>query len=691
MSSPDEPALLPADRITTAARRPGISDVARGFRLFLGREVESVAVAGVHIAGAPDHWDLVEAIWGSPEARHRRLAESLRDVRSVHDLVSPVANASGQQLDELYHAACDRWRKHGLGRYHQALTREMPRYSDRSVRWSLEPTLDRGSAEWNSLLRFLDRRGWRGGSEVAVTVLGVEAYRMLGAGQSVASALVAIELLEGDVARGRHAEQIAQVRAARFLHLAESRDGLPPTDLFYSVSALQYAPPPVILDALRQCLSSVKAGGWAVFQLPSHLHSYGFDATTYLSSEEEGVRKDLHCVAQADVLALLADEGFRIHEVIPDERVSVFGVSYTYVARRGPAPSDRNDRPGASVCPNPDTAGCIDTGDRVTAETIVQLLYRSLLGRAADAEGLAHYAGMMREGALDSHTLTSILVQSPEYRQSMDARHVLTGHFEIDAAGCRLAVPATPAIAHAGEPWVLPYYLDHCRPGSAVLDLGARIGIFSLPAAQRVQAAGRVYASETNSRDFAFLAHNTALNRLVNVELLQIASPDVGSVAPGVAATGPENDGVVSTLSIDCLGLLLRKIDLLRVSAAAINDGSLEGAIRRISDDLPTVFLEYAPPIHDAKFELHALQFLNFCIALGYRVEVLHRRQPRQFVEGNQIIATVKQAWKVHAHAGDTHLDLCLRPPVQCQVIALADGALPKLGSAGHFIMEWYI
>ncbi|MGI9376337.1 MAG: DUF4214 domain-containing protein [Tsuneonella suprasediminis] len=649
--------------MTAAARRPGISDVARGFRLFLGRELESVAVAGVHIAGAPDLWDLVEAIWGSPEARHRRLAESLRDVRSVHDLVSPVANVSGQQLDELYHAACDRWRKHGLGRYHHALTREMPRFSDRSVRWSMEQALGRGKAEWSSLLGFLDRRGWRGGSEVTVTVLGVEAYRMLGADRSVAPALAAVELLEADVARGHHAEQIAQVQAARFLHLAECRDGLPPTDLFYSVSALQYAPPPVILDALRQCLSSVKAEGWAVFQLPSHLHGYSFDTAAYLSPEDESAWKELHCVCQTEVLALLVDEGFSILEVIPDERISVFGVSYTYVARRGSATSDRNNPLGTSVHPNPGPASSDDARDHAPVDAIVQLLYRSVLGREADAEGLAHYAGMMQEGSLNSHTLTSILVQSPEYRQRTDAGHALTNHFEIDAAGCQLAVPAAPAIAHAGEPWILPYYLDHCRPGSAVLDLGASIGIFSLPAAQRVQAAGRVYASETDPRDFAFLAHNTAQNRLVNVELLQIASPDVGSVARGAVATGPENDGVVSTLSIDGLGLLLRKIDLLRVSAAAMNDGSLEGAIRRISDDLPTIFLEYAPSIHDTKFELHALRFLKFCIALGYCVEVLHRRQPRQFVEGSQIIATVKQAWTLHAHAGDTHLDLCLRPP----------------------------
>ncbi|MDF0490490.1 hypothetical protein PX554_20370 [Sphingomonas sp. H39-1-10] len=658
-----EPATRPAPG---TARRPGIADVARGFQLFLGRELENVAVAGVHIASAPDLWDLVEAIWNSPEARHRRLAEALAVIRSAHAQDAPVTSASVQELDDLYRVTCDRWHRNGLGQRHKWLSRGELRFNERSVRSNLALALERGQAEWAGLLGMLERLGWRPESQPAVTVLGVEAFRLLGAGPQAASRLVAIELLEADVARGHRAEQLAQGRAERLLHLGEARGDLPEADLFYSLSALQYAPPPVILDMLRRCLGAVRPGGCAVFQLPASLYDYDFDVAAHLSAEDAG-RADFHCVAQADILALLAGQGFRLLEVIPDERASIFGLSYTYVAAKtvlgnlpasgaGPAAALSDGDPGARAGTGPVETGPADIG---SAEWLVQLLYHAVLGREADAQGLAHYANMIWDGYLDHRTLTSLLVGAPEYRQGAGAPSAFADHVERDVAGGSLLVPADPAAPGEGEPWALPAFLDHCRPGSVVLDLGAGRGLFSLPAAKRVEDGGCVYAVAPDPSDWRLLVHNIARNRLENVELLPIApSPALD----GSETRAPAASDRAPRVPLDLLLPFLRGVDVLRVDAANVEALALRGAIELIRRDRPVIFLEYAPRRADPRSGPQMARLLKVLGTIGYGTEILHRDQPRQLVDPDRAVETIEGAWKACARAGGTHLDLCLRP-----------------------------
>ncbi|RIA46303.1 FkbM family methyltransferase [Hephaestia caeni] len=688
MSRADEPAPPELQPRADHPRRPGILDVRRGFQLFLGRELESVAVAGVHIANAPDVWDLVEAIWGSPEARNRRLAESLRIVRSAHDFVSPECNASARQLDDLYRSTFDRWRQHGLGKYHRELSRDEVRFGARSDRWNLEHSLERGKTEWADLQRMLGRLGWRGGSAEAVTVVGVEAFRMLGAGRQTASQLVAIEMLERDVARGHRAEELAQAQAAQLTCLADLPGDLPATALLYAVSSLQYAPPPVIIDLLRRCLGSVTIGGCAVVQLPAYLHGYSFDIVAYLSGDDETVWREFHCIPQAEILSLFAGKGFRLLEVIPDEKASIFGFSYTYVAERigagtrllvSTGTAEQGYAPDAGSHKIRKPVEGTDLGDLdafIVSEWIVQLLYRSLLGRDADSEGLAHYANMIRHGALHDQTLTANLIGSPEYQQASGA--IAAGHVEVESHGCRLLMPAEPVPKHGNEPWALPYMLDECRPGSVVLDLAAGRGLFSIPAAKHVRPEGRVYAIEPCPLNCQIIAHNITLNQLDNVELLPIelasllgderagrSSAIGGSVlddAGSAAFSDSSSRDAAPVISLDRLRPLLRKVDVIKVNATDGEYRASLGAIELIRGDRPTIFLEYAHLLQDGLSETLATEVLKLFAELGYGFEILHREQPRQLVGSGHVVQTIHQASKAWVRAGGSLLQLCLRP-----------------------------
>lgn len=311
--------------------RPGLSDVARGYRLLLGRDLESTSSAAALIARSPDLWHLIEALYGSYEARNRRISDSFREARAGHESRPQTASAPIELLDELYNKTLGTWRKRGLGQYHHALCHGRQRYAEGSEHWNVELVLAEGREEAAGLLKTLERHAWRVQPGLVLTVIGVEAFRMVGAAADNDLRLVAFELLERDVARAAKVKGSNGTANSRLYHIGKTRDGVPSTDLFYSVASLQFLPPPLIVDILQRCLRAVKPGGVAVFQVPANLHDYGAGTETGQSAETGGA---LYCVHQADILELLFAEGFQLLEVIPDECISIFGVSYFYVAKK---------------------------------------------------------------------------------------------------------------------------------------------------------------------------------------------------------------------------------------------------------------------------------------------------------------------------------------------------------------------
>lgn len=75
------------------------------------------------------------------------------------------------------------------------------------------------------------------------------------------------------------------------------------------------------------------------------------------------------------------------------------------------------------------------------------------------------------------------------------------------------------------------FIIEHeLTPGMTVLDLGANVGYYTVMMANRVGAAGRVYAVEPEVRNFGLLVRNVLLNELRNVHVENIAIADVDGV-----------------------------------------------------------------------------------------------------------------------------------------------------------------
>src|SRR5207249_4055000 len=83
------------------------------------------------------------------------------------------------------------------------------------------------------------------------------------------------------------------------------------------------------------------------------------------------------------------------------------------------------------------------------------------------------------------------------------------------------------------EVQAIDFVLKRLKPGAVFVDVGANIGVFTLPAARKMGPAGRVIAIEPSPRIFPYLERNVALNKLSNVRCIQCAAYDRdGGTAP---------------------------------------------------------------------------------------------------------------------------------------------------------------
>lgn len=315
-------------------RRPTLLDVAQAYRLFLGRELENAITAGIHIGNSKDIWDLIAIVSGSPEARRRNAYDAVVGMQTLHEQSSPRVHATSDELADLRRITFEAWSRRGLGRYCQSLRRSEQHFAARSVRWNVEKALERGRAEAQHLFATLGRLNWTPPVEMTIVALGIEAFRMLAAADQTGSRFVGVEMLESDMAPAQRAATMIASADTRFVPISDYCRDFQQADIFYSVSALQYAPPPLMFDILRQYLRNVTPGGIAAFQVPGYLHDYDFECAAYLSGKGRDAAGELHCVAQSQILSLLWEEGFRPREIVPDGRVEGFGLSYFFICEK---------------------------------------------------------------------------------------------------------------------------------------------------------------------------------------------------------------------------------------------------------------------------------------------------------------------------------------------------------------------
>jgi FkbM family methyltransferase len=102
------------------------------------------------------------------------------------------------------------------------------------------------------------------------------------------------------------------------------------------------------------------------------------------------------------------------------------------------------------------------------------------------------------------------------------------------ADGVTIAVPGslqsiTAYVLLEQERWFekeMDFLRRWLRPGMTVIDVGANVGVYSLPMARLVGPSGRVFAYEPSSETRALLEHSRVLNKAANLEISPLALSD---------------------------------------------------------------------------------------------------------------------------------------------------------------------
>ncbi len=142
--------------------------------------------------------------------------------------------------------------------------------------------------------------------------------------------------------------------------------------------------------------------------------------------------------------------------------------------------------------------------------------------------------------------------------------------------------------------------LKQVNEESVVVDVGANIGYYTLLLAQKCK---KVYAIEPEKTNFEILIKNVRENNLENVILLNIAAGSKKEKKQLVIddknfgnhrLSGGQN-GLVNVERLDDILKNEQIIDLIKIDTQGWEPEVIDGAIKTIERDIPTMFLEYWP------------------------------------------------------------------------------------------------
>lgn len=250
------------------------------------------------------------------------------------------------------------------------------------------------------------------------------------------------------------------------------------------------------------------------------------------------------------------------------------------------------------------------TGLKATADD-VRYAYRLLLGREPDRAGFDHHCAYVRHNVIAPIDLADGLMRSDEFAARGGARVLLQ---EIELHGVKVypwrgdrLIGDQVAATGSYEPHVLPLFLDSLKPGDVVLDVGANIGTYSLPAARRVGETGCVISVEPVARNVQSLCAGVTRNNLSNVSILPVAASDRASVI-AVFRHSDSSNGIVdahinaadpsdyvSTQRLDTLLAYLQRLDVVKIDIEGHEPVAWPGIRALIERHRPLIFSEFSP------------------------------------------------------------------------------------------------
>lgn len=331
---PDTPPTPPA-----AVSGVSQDDVVWCYQHLLGRQPESDSAVQIKM-GAPHLKALVADMVSSPEFE-ARIAKGQDPAPRRFLQIRPMAvdtEATAEQLSACLRVMRETWSHLGNTRPHYSVLTQDRFLPDR-IEDSSEEFWSSGKAEANWVVAKLRAMGMDGFENKICVEYGCGVGRVtLGLAEHF-SAVHGYDISPDHLAV---AADKARNRAVRNVFWDPCTGGLlaplQPCDVFFSRLVFQHNPPPVMVLLIRKCLAALKAGGIAIFQVPTYGVGYHFDLAKWLKVDH-GRDIQMHCLPQRKVLELIREAHCELLEVTEDNATGApeLYVSNTFVARRGVA------------------------------------------------------------------------------------------------------------------------------------------------------------------------------------------------------------------------------------------------------------------------------------------------------------------------------------------------------------------
>lgn len=308
-------------------------DVVQGYRLFLGRTPESDDIIDAHHRHMKTLQAWRDALFNSEEFIEGRVKPAT--VQAMDQvLYGPPPPVDHQVSADLLKAMLERVRAQWT-----ALGEDDPHWSVlsspdfRKARLTPEKIADlkRSGRREAQLIDDFEARAGVALSRGACLELGAGVGRITRYLSEKFERVIAVDISPGnlELCAEYMAEEGAHNVECRLVSKFEDFDALPEFDVLFSVIVLQHNPPPIQKLILRSLFSRVRPGGGVLFQIPTHIPGYTFDAEEYLSEPLREI--EMHSLPTAVILEELLRYRLRLLDITPDPFIGGLG-SFTFFA-----------------------------------------------------------------------------------------------------------------------------------------------------------------------------------------------------------------------------------------------------------------------------------------------------------------------------------------------------------------------
>lgn len=169
---------------------------------------------------------------------------------------------------------------------------------------------------------------------------------------------------------------------------------------------------------------------------------------------------------------------------------------------------------------------------------IIKKNYRKILDREPDDLGFNHYLSLMERKEIDEKRLVEILKNSDEYkRKKMLEFHSMKKPYVFKSPD-GISYHITPnsvldnIVVREGTccKWITSKLNQYIKNDGIIFDVGANVGLLSLPFAKQYVSRGLVYAFEPDPELIKQLKENIRINKLENIIIVPLALQDNQSI-----------------------------------------------------------------------------------------------------------------------------------------------------------------